>query len=309
MSLPLLTVVFLKDTNWASGVMRGDIVASYLNEYARVSARSVPVVDFLRETPAPLTHCVCVKCNVWQNTSQLIDVCHARGGQFVWDPLDHPQTLQMIQRYADVVDGWFVSNEYVAAVARGHGAQQVRVLRHPHSNFANVTRDCRAPVRTVGFTASVQNRPGVDDWALLTSALRARGLDLRFLPTQALATDKPKWGQAAAHAIPDEIGLALIWPPSMDDFTLNWRPNTRLTHWWSHGIPVAYFPYMSYLFAAGPVGLVNSSACRSPTECAALLGALAKNADRRCAHARRVLEAAEDYSYASVVREYILYMA
>lgn len=57
----------------------------------------------------------------------------------------------------------------------------------------------------------------------------------------------------------DDIDLALVWPPrgDYDMLHLAARPVTRLVHWWSHGVPTIYFPYMSYTETADAYGYYN----------------------------------------------------
>lgn len=50
------------------------------------------------------------------------------------------------------------------------------------------------------------------------------------------------------HSILKEIDIGLLWPPQSKSSPelLALRPVTRLVHWWSHGIPTIFFPYMAY---------------------------------------------------------------
>lgn len=46
---------------------------------------------------------------------------------------------------------------------------------------------------------------------------------------------------------------ALVWPPEASEFTVKYRPITRLITWWSLGIPTIYYPYQSYLDVASRI--------------------------------------------------------
>jgi hypothetical protein len=202
---------------------------------------------------------------------------------------------------------WFVSNVFVKTVLEAHGAHQVHVVPHPHSNFRNVTHNCQLPAKVVAFTSSPKNRLLTSDWNQLRKLLNDRGLKLKYVPSP----DVPEstgasnfWGQDVAHNFSGDIALGVIWPRELDDFTVRWRPNTRLTHWWSHGIPVVFFPYESYVFASAPLPLAPSLACFDLVCVAKTLSDLASNTALRCEIASKIQEQSQLYSYTSIGRMY-----
>ena len=48
--------------------------------------------------------------------------------------------------------------------------------------------------------------------------------------------------QDVYHAAVDDIDIAIIWPQDDGHLETYFKPVTRLVYWWSHGVPVIFYP-------------------------------------------------------------------
>ena len=55
-------------------------------------------------------------------------------------------------------------------------------------------------------------------------------------------THHPLWAQDVYHTAVDDVDIAIIWPQDHGDLETYFKPVTRLVYWWSHGVPVIFYP-------------------------------------------------------------------
>jgi hypothetical protein len=325
----LLFVSFCNATLWqfittshlnrtlASGVLRGKMFVPFVQTALDTRLRSAKVecvdaAEFELETN-PLHSvdiCVCVKCSSVM-VNRLVDRCHQRGGRFVWEVLDLPGVLSYVDYLKDTVDLWLASNRAAAAIFLAHGAQRAAVANHHHTNLLHRVSPCRqGPVRVVASTYASINQP-VEFERRLTELLAAHSIEFRpVLSKFFLESEEPTvsngWHQAAFHEGLDDVDVAVIFPPNTTDITQTvLRPVTRLAFWWSHGVPVVYFPTATYVEAAQVTNVGDELACATVECVVERILALSQDPVRRCAHAAAVLEASRHFEVQASATQFV----
>lgn len=264
-----LTVEFILTNQYASGIIRGDIVSSFLNELPGASSRVLQINNFF-DLPATrpqsfqlLDFCICVKCRSISDSqlTKLIDHCHDLGGLFGWDILDYFPPIHEIHYH---VDFWLVTNTLIQNFFLESliPPERIFLLPHPHTNFQmnhsrifcplNILSKGVSPL-TVGFTSSSRN---IDHSMIreIKKKLQDHGLQFELIPTPEPSQDavlpsrENLWHQDGVHTVLSQVDLAMIWPGNnLEGFELTARPGTRLVSWMSNGIPTVFFPEQAYL--------------------------------------------------------------
>ena len=314
----LLRIVFIKDTNWGSGVLRGDVMAHFLRRNEGVAeAVSLHKAQFVKRT-TKTDFCICVKCSMSgpDTIRGLSRHCEKLGGRFVFDVIDHNKPMETLRACKSFVSLWLITNSYVEGVFRdylkeekqlpasvsGSPVTRVAILPHAHSMWYEPTYDCSRKPTIVGNTGSPNNRQSLIWEEALARNLSRYGLHLvnlnALIPDFDVPHEGNRWHQEQIHRPIDAIDLALIWPPEKaTELALRWRPVTRLVTWWAHGIPTVFFPTQSYLEVAKEHdGVGKEWMARTEGELVAKLVQLANDREARCAYSRNALEASKDYS-------------
>mmetsp|Transcript_13455 Transcript_13455/g.19771 ORF Transcript_13455/g.19771 Transcript_13455/m.19771 type:complete len:415 (-) Transcript_13455:129-1373(-) len=249
----VLRIAFIvTNPHLGSSIMRGRIIGQHLNTLGT----NIQVVDAKQETPDV---CICVKnCD-----AKLTKVCREKGAKVVWDMLDkeiknvNPKTRAEYAKKCGA-DGYFVPNRHMQYELRHiDPARSSAVVPHHHTNFLNLTVSVRDPPEVFAYTSGINNvmKGEVHDLFVRVASNHAmvyKDLTVEDTPkVNATIRKVDEWDQARYHLRPVEEGvdLAIIWPHKFDDFTLKERPVTRLAYWWTHGVPVLYFPMQSYVEA------------------------------------------------------------
>jgi hypothetical protein len=60
--------------------------------------------------------------------------------------------------------------------------------------------------------------------------------------------------QDVYHTAVDDVDIAIIWPQDDGHLETYFKPVTRLVYWWSHGVPVIFYPTQTYSEAALAAG-------------------------------------------------------
>ena len=171
-----LVVEFVLTNAFASGVIRGDMISSFLNDLPNATSRAVQQDIFLhadRDRPRDfqtVDFCICVKCDSVsdEDLSEMIERCHDLGGSFGWDVIDYFPAIGEIHYH---VDFWLVTNSLVQGYLAKVMIPRDRVFLwpHPHTNFCSncsvfadgndfnqTTLEIENQL-TVGFTANPRN--------------------------------------------------------------------------------------------------------------------------------------------------------
>lgn len=243
--------------------------------------------------------------------NRLVDRCHQRGGRFVWEVLDLPGVLSYVDYLKDTVDLWLASNRAAAAIFLMRGAQRVAVANHHHTNLLNRVSPCRqGPVRVVASTYASVNQP-IEFERQLTVLLAAHSIEYRpVLSKFFLESEEPTasngWHQAAFHEGLEDVDVAVIFPPNTTDITQTvLRPVTRLAFWWSHGIPVVYFPTATYVEAVQVANVGADLACANVECVVERILALSNDHVRRCEHAAAVLVASRHFQVQASATQFV----
>jgi hypothetical protein len=220
--------------------------------------------------------CVCLKsCD-----KKIESICRMHGASVVWDLIDVPltemtsgqlivgsrRTITPLRVRADVI---IANNAFHAiTLSNRHGVDpsRVHVVYHHHSNAfglrANSSlrhlRQNPSDVRILCFTANQENNLKPQISALFSSIAHENGMVFKFVPivpgfphgASSGKTDDPYRQRDILEPLLN-CDAALIWPPdheSLDptNFTIGYRPITRLATWWSLGIPTIFFSYEAY---------------------------------------------------------------
>lgn len=266
---PRLNVVFIAlAPTWGSAIMRGNMTVDKLRDTGH-AAHLVRTKAFLAETEAVVAGkvedvadpdlaglpfiCVCVKfCD-----AKVIAACRARNAAILWDMLDvQPELLSPdIVRTVDTVVANSERHATILASPK-HAARSVRLVYHHHSNSFGIAAPphwppAQAPARLC-FTAAATNALHARDEQAIRDAAEAAGFAFVKVPIGGAAVppseDDPYEQRSVLLPLVDGCDAAIIWPRnSTDDFTLNYRPVTRLITWWSVNIPTVVYPYAAYV--------------------------------------------------------------
>lgn len=299
-----VTFVVLSDAI-GSTVMRGVIMSRYLSvRSAVVAAIDLPShVDHALAMRGNTRH-ICVIVKYPFNFERTAYECRTRlGATLMWDTLDLPSQLDEVVAHASVVDAWLVANTYVRDAFLRRGARAVHILPHHHTNFKHVHNECRRdePIRVAAFIGSPDNALREEQLAFLTSALWTQQA-IRFRVITSRDPSKNA-SQDRYHEHLDDVDVAVIWPNRHDEFTLKYRPVTRLVHWWSHGVPVVYYPTPSYREAATPA-IASLCAARTLDALLARIRHLSTTPALRCRLAADVLRRSEAYNASAIAARY-----
>ena len=167
-----VVVEFILTNNFASGIIRGEMISSFLNELPHSASRAVQLDKFHQppdnrpEAFQTVDFCICVKCYLISDEElrDMIDHCHDLGGMFGWDIIDYFPSISEIHYH---VDFWLVTNSLIQnfLVDVLIPPDRIFLWPHPHTNFqTNLSRvialssDIQQQSQlTVGFTASPRN--------------------------------------------------------------------------------------------------------------------------------------------------------
>jgi hypothetical protein len=221
---------------------------------------------------------VFVKAHAHRKFAEMVDCVQAKGAFAVADVVD--DWTSPIKEHVRL-DAVVFSNMLHAS--HQNYAQKTRrswIVPHHHSNFDGVVNTFAGSVRTVGTSSGVlQRMPAATRHALKTWA-RMRNVHFveHFFVEKVYSRDGEPLGlmetivakaqcvlmgntlpnlnysvyvqNGDIHRAINDIDVAIIVPDRMDkehhDEALAYRPNTRMTMFHSHGIPVVSVPYESY---------------------------------------------------------------
>jgi hypothetical protein len=309
-------VTAFQNRTLASGVLRGKMLAPFVQTALRRTSSGssgevrVVVSDQFEIESSRVDVCVCVKCNGVM-VDRLVDRCHQRGGRFVWEVLDLAGVISYVDYLKSTVDLWLVSNRPAAALFLWRGAKRAAVAHHHHTNLLARTTDCRrnAPVRVVASTYAATNQP-LEFERRLAARLAEHRIDYRpvlskfFLDTENPSADNG-WLQSGFHEGLDDVDVAVIFPPAIDLTHTMLRPVTRLAFWWSHGIPVIYYPTATYVEATHGAGVGTQFACDNVDCVVDRIVELSGDPARRCAYAAAALDASRRFAVQASADQFV----
>jgi hypothetical protein len=278
-----------------------------VHPHATVTA--VPADEFESDT-SRVDVCICVKCNGLM-VNRLVDRCHERQGRFVWEVLDLPGVLSYVDYLKATVDLWLTSNRPAAALFLWRGAKRAAVAHHHHTNLLDRFNECHrsAPVRVVASTYAATNQPAEFERRL---ADRLAALHIEYKPVLSkffLESENPTadngWLQASFHDGLDNVDVAVIFPPFVDLTHTVLRPVTRLAFWWSHGIPVIYYPTATYVEATHGANVGVEFACDNVDCVVDRIVELSNDPARRCAYAAAALNASRQFAVQASADQFV----
>ena len=225
------------------------MLAEQINRVPGFEAIVVPHKQFLKQTEdwkeASVKRsviCVCMKyCDM-----EIINRCKVGLKRtMVWDMIDTELRFYHLVPHFDLVLA--NSHHHAQILQSRYNATNTQVVYHHHSNDFGLDRNLSVEnwiPRNGSFCyvgAFRLNSSAVQSFSAIAERVSMRFVDIN--------TAKLPSGSQYEHLLPlaTQCDVALIWPTTFDEFTLEYRPVTRLVTWWSMGIPTIYYPYAPYM--------------------------------------------------------------
>ncbi|CAJ1402735.1 unnamed protein product [Effrenium voratum] len=284
------TIYFVVEAGWGSSIIRGEMVAETMKIYCKnnslpwhveiltLNGRDQwSVLPSLPHRPKP-DACIMVKQpRLYWDT--VLDWCRTHGAVRFVDVLDQIPLLERVTlgRNMDYdFDGYIMQSLDLMTQVNAYSPEILTLtLYNHHTNSGFVSDESMLEeVDTVGLYSPGLHFPPESILKRLAAAVCSSEAKLflvfghqndthasftcnqttqrRLQVNNTPSLDKYLAEQVQYHDssnLLSSVNLGLLWPPDYSVTTLQ-RPPTRLLHWMSHGLPVAFFPYKAYLEVA-----------------------------------------------------------